>query len=66
MKAAAKVVSDDRLIAFLYLALRDHLTPADVESMVSRLDLTIEYSNPHVAAYAVELAAALRSYPEDA
>lgn len=65
-----QVRSHDKVAWFLYLLMRDHLTPGKVEEiLVKNLDVDSKveavFSNPHLARYAIEIAARLRTGPAD-
>lgn len=56
----------ERLVAFLYILLRDHLPAGTVESILSlhvdksaAMTYPVKFSNPHIEAYARELAGRL-------
>ena len=54
----------DRLTTFLYILLRDHVPAGDVEDILqhhAEVPGSPVYSNPHLAAYAKELAQRLVS-----
>jgi hypothetical protein len=62
--------SNDRLVAFLYVLMRDHLPPGVVEGIVvghceAAADKVSQYSNDWVAAYSIELALRLAGAPRD-
>lgn len=55
----------DKLVAFLYILLRDHVQPGAIERLIDdHIDGQNEpvsvYSNPHVLSYAEDIAARLR------
>lgn len=57
-------VSNDKLTAFLYDLMRDHLTCGVVEKLVQVAQLgdgNVEYTNQHLAKYSQELANRLRN-----
>jgi hypothetical protein len=63
------VRSNDPLVAFLYVVLRDHVQPGTIESiMLNHVEYTTTgqsvYSNGWLAAYAQDLASRLRSKSE--
>jgi len=60
------VVSDDKLVAFLYLLLRDHVVGGDIELIMKQLEKAdgFEYTNGYMAAYAINIAERLRSKVE--
>lgn len=57
------VDDQDALVGFLYVLMRDHLTPGDVEELVRRnstLRPSIQFTNGWLAQYAQDLATRLR------
>lgn len=55
--------SDSKLVAFLYLLLRDEMTAGSLEAIVTDLDLTkgpYTLSNGYVAGHAMDLAKRLK------
>jgi uncharacterized membrane protein len=63
--------TNEHVMHFVYLLLRDHLPAGIVEGLVSQATQTydvVEYSNDFLAAYAIELASrlSLRFTPEAA
>lgn len=57
------VVSDDPLVLFLYILMRDHLTPGYVEQIMEghvEKRLPASFTNGHLAQYAEHLAKRLR------
>lgn len=57
-EASGKVDIDSRLVGFLYILLRDHLTPGVVEEIMIRhcAESNSQYTNGWLARYAEDLA----------
>lgn len=63
-----KVCSDDPLVSFMYILLRDYLPAGEVESIFKEHifpGVKSEFSNSYLANYAIELASRLASKEED-
>ena len=58
----------DRLVAFIYLMLRDHVHPGDAEHVAMQLVEAgpYEFTNAHLEGYARSLASYLTSEEDDA
>ena len=57
---SGNVSSDDKLVCFLYLLLRDHLLPGDIEALLKNADGdSFEFTNGYLASYSKDLAARL-------
>lgn len=53
--------SDDPLVQFLYLVLRDKILPADIEEIMKQIpDGQTEFSNGWLAMYAIDIARRLK------
>ena len=60
-KRSGEVNSSDRLVTFLYLILRDHILPGDIEEVLRNVsDHESEFSNGWLAEYAKDIAERLR------
>lgn len=59
---SGSVNSDDPLVAFLYLLIRDHVHPGDIEDLMKKItkDETCEFSNGWLAEYARDIASRLK------
>lgn len=59
---------DDPLVELLYVLLRDHIQPADLEKLVADIrsckHMSAEYSNGWLGRYAQDLAQRIRGYHE--
>lgn len=64
--ASGSVSSEDRLVAVLYMLLRDHVRPSDLEAVVDGMgdNHTFSFSNGWIASYAQDLAARIRGERE--
>ncbi len=60
---SGEIVSDDPLVAFVYLLLRDHLTAGDVEELMKACEEGdgFEFTNGFVAGHAIDVARRLQS-----
>lgn len=61
-KRSGCVTSSDPLVSFLYLLMRDHVTPGYLEELVrsSKPDEESQYTNGWLATYAIDMARRLR------
>lgn len=60
---SGRVVSDDKLVAFLYTLIRDHITPGRLEEIMLSCDYSEEtlYTNGWLAEYSKDLSERLKS-----
>ncbi len=58
---SGEIDSDDPLVSFLYLALRDKILPGDVEEIMRQIsEEKSEFSNGWLAMYAMDIARRLK------
>lgn len=63
LSSSAKITSNDPLVDFLYMLMRDHVPFGVVENLLTQTKIftgTTQYENTHLASYAIDVAKKLK------